>query len=168
MLGLCGQLKKVIRMKCSRIPTSFCALAIFLGVIVAVSAPARANDFTMPFGGKAASQSEATRFVAPGEASLTHLSAISGYMWASAIEHHEGHFGLGGNIGWRPTPRVGGMRDDDDGGWRHHDDDGEDDDDHGGKTAVPEPSTALLVFSGISALAGWKLRRRIQEGSSTI
>ena len=60
----------------------------------------------------------------------------------------------------RPVPGAVGMREhEDEGVWRHHEDDGNDD---GHKDTVPEPSSALLVFSGIVALAGWTVRRRKQ------
>jgi hypothetical protein len=144
-----------------RFPASLCTLFIIVVAFAAAPTCARANDFGMPFGGKAASQPTATHFAAIAEqSSSAHGSAIR---LASSIAHHEGHTGLGGNIAWQPTPRAVGMNEDE-GGWRHHDDEGDDD---GHKTPVPEPSTALLVFSGISALAGWRVRSRKQEITPT-
>jgi hypothetical protein len=74
----------------------------------------------------------------------------------SSLGLHEEHEGLGGNIAcssnhvW--TEHEGN-------GWRHHEDD-DDNDGHRSGT-VPEPSSGFLVFSGVSALAAWRLRRRI-------
>jgi hypothetical protein len=136
-------------MTVSRISASLCTLFIVVVAFAAAPNCARANDFTLPFGGKAASQPAAT------------VSAIS---LASSFAHQEGHSGLGGNMAWRPIPHAVGMHEqENEGSWRPHDDG----DDDGHKTAVPEPSTALLVFSGISALAGWRVRRRKQESTST-
>jgi hypothetical protein len=149
----------VIRMKRSRISTSFAALAIVFGATVAASSLARANDCTLSFGGRAASQSAATHFSDDAEESGS--ARVSAITLASSFAHHEGHSGLGANIAWRQTAGVVDMREHEgDSTWSHHDDDGDDD---GHKTSVPEPSTALLVFSGISALAGWRVRRRKQE-----
>ncbi len=146
------------------IPPRFSALlcALFIVVVAIAAAPtaARANDFAMPFGGKGASQPAAAAFAANSDESAAPLGAIS----LASSSNHEGHSGLGGTFAWRPTPVAVGMGEhEDQGGWRHHDDDGDDD---GQKTAVPEPSTALLVFSGITALAGWRVRRRKPEIST--
>ena len=145
-------------MTAPRFSVPLCAL-FFMGVAIA-GAPtrARANDFAMPFGGKGASQPAATVFAANAHESGSAVSL------ASSFAHHEGS-GLGGTIACLPTPGTVGMGEHEgQGGWHPRDDDGGDD---GHKTPVPEPSSALLVFSGIAALAGWTVRYRKQEITPT-
>jgi hypothetical protein len=79
--------------------------------------------------------------------------------WLCSVGLRDEHAGLGGDIAWSPRHVWGEHEGESEGGWRHHDDDGEEDDDGHHQTAVPEPSTGFLVFSGIAALAGWRLRR---------
>jgi hypothetical protein len=138
------------------------ALFIVVGAIAAGPTCARANDFAMPFGGKAASQPAAAAFAANAdESGSAHVSAVS---LAPSFAHHDGS-GLGGTIACLPSPRAVGIGEhDDQGGWRPRDDDGDDD---GHKTPVPEPPSALLVFSGMAALVGWTVRRRRQEITPT-
>jgi len=145
-------------MTAPRISVPLCAL-FFVGVAIAAAPTrARANDFAMPFGGIAASQPAVTVFAAKAHESGSEVSL------ASSFGHHEGS-SLGGTIACLPTPRTVGMGEHEgQGGWHPRDDDG-DDDSH--KTFVPEPSSALLVFSGIAALAGWTVRRRKQEITPT-
>jgi hypothetical protein len=138
---------KVI-MTVPRISASLSALLIAAAALLAAPTLSHANDFEVPFGAKVSMQASSGHLVATAE-DFARVTPAS-------LAPHEGGSGLGGDIAWHPTQRVGG---DDNHGWRHHDDDGEDDDGHGGKTAVPEPSTALLLFSGISVLAGLRSRR---------
>ena len=135
----------------------------FVGVaIAAVPTRARADDFATPFGGKAASQPAATVFAA--EAHESGSGHVSGVSLASSFAHQEGS-GLGGTIACLPTPGTVGMGEHEgQGAWHPRDDEGDDD---GHKTPVPEPASALLVFSGIAALAGWTVRRRKQEITPT-
>jgi hypothetical protein len=72
------------------------------------------------------------------------------------------HEGWERNISWS-AKHMWNMHDDNGKGWKHHDDDG-DDDSH--TASVPEPATGFLVFSGIAALAGWRVRRRSARNSS--
>jgi hypothetical protein len=119
---------------------------------VATPIRARANDFPTPFGFHASAEkgnyAQATGSISDDR----HEAAINS---RSMGIWHENH--LGGEIAghwddWNMN--------EDEGPWRHHDDDGEEDDHEGGKTSVPEPSTALMLASGLSALAGWRLRYR--------
>jgi hypothetical protein len=80
---------------------------------------------------------------------------MSSHSLLCSLGLREEHEGLGGNIAWSSN-RV--WTEHEDGGWRHHDDDDGDDGHHSG--TVPEPSSGFLIFSGISALAAWRLRRR--------
>jgi hypothetical protein len=132
------------------------------GACVIAPARARANDFAMPFGGLAAAPSVGLGFVASAMASgaTCWTTASSTGAQTSPLSLHENHIGLGGNIAWDPNNRH-----DDHGGWRHHDDD-DDDDGHVSNTQVPEPSSALLLFSGISAVAAWKVRQRAKDSGS--
>jgi hypothetical protein len=139
-------------MTAPRISVLWFALCIVVIATAAAPTRARANDFAMPFGGKAAPQLAATAFGANADES-GHWSAIR---LASSFANHESHSGLGGSIASLPAPRVVSIGEkEDEGGWRHHDDDGDDD---GHRTPVPEPPTAFLVFSGIATLGGWRLR----------
>jgi len=147
-------------MKVLSFPATLAALFVMFGAYVADPTSARANDFSTPFGGNASSQAITSNFDVSAEASDAARCAVDTHMPASSLAFHDSNPGLGGNI----IPRSWGMHDDD-GGWRHHEDDGGDDD-HGGKTPVPEPSSALLVLSGITALAGSRLRGRKQQARS--
>lgn len=148
-------------MKPPRMFTSLGALVIVSGALAAAPTRARANDFAMPFGAQVSAPSMSELFVS---ATAAHwATTISAHALVTALANREDHHDLGGSIAWHPSAWTSHEGE---GGWRHHDDDGEDDDDHGGKTPVPEPSTGLLLFSGVSALAGWRLRHRVQRGTS--
>jgi hypothetical protein len=151
-----GVKSKVVTMKVPRASGALAAVLMMCSAFVIAPTRARANDFAIPFGGFASAPSVSLSLVGSTTASAgSYWATVAGAQaLAASLRFHENHFGLGGNIVWH----LNNMHDDD-GGWRHHDDDGGDDD-HGGKTPVPEPSTALLVFSGISALAGWRVRQR--------
>jgi hypothetical protein len=116
---------------------------------------ARANDIPVAFVSRAVvpvSFASAVSFTATRWA-----TGMGEHSWLCSVGLRDEHEGLGGDIAWSPK-HVWGEHDGE-GAWRHHDDDGEDDDDGHRQTAVPEPSTGFLVFSGIAALAGWRLRR---------
>jgi hypothetical protein len=147
--------KKVKRMKFARISTSLGALAILSGALLAAPTCARANDFALPFGARLSSPSVSGLFVTAAQISII----TSAHALVSPLATHEDHPGLGGSLACQTT--EWNMHEGK-GEWHHHDDDGGDDD-HGGKS-VPEPSTGFLVFSGVSALAGWRLRRLLQPG----
>jgi hypothetical protein len=136
-------------MRCPRISVTLSALVVVVGSFTASPTRARANDIPLAFGANAA-------MFTMNAASLNAAhwaAAMSSHTFLSSIEPREEHEGLGGSICCSAN-HVWKMHDK---GWEHHDDDGNDD----GRTAsVPEPATGFLVFSGITALAGWRLRRR--------
>ena len=142
-------------MKFPPIPATFGVLVVALGSFTASPTQARANDVALAFGARTVTAITFTATAASFTAAqwATDMSSRS---LLSSLGLHEEHEGLGGNIAcssnhvW--TEREGN-------GWRHHEDD-DDDDGHRSGT-VPEPSSGFLVFSGVSALAAWRLRRKI-------
>src|SRR5258705_655817 len=146
-------------MKLPRLLTSLGALVIVSGALAAAPS-ARANDFVVPFGAKMTAPVNGL-FVATTAAHWA--TTISAHALVTALAMHEDHHDLGGNIACNPGSWTLHEQEGE-GGWRHHDDDG-DDDGHVNKAAIPEPSTGLLLFSGVSALAGWRLRHRIQRNT---
>jgi len=147
-------------MRSLRIPATFGVVALVFSSFTVAPTLARANDISVAFG---------TRRVLPvsfaaAAVSFTATRWVTGMgerSWLSSAGVRDEHEGLGGDLACS-SKHVWG-EDDGGSGWRHHhDDDGEDDDDGHGhhQTPVPEPSTGLLLFSGISALAAWRLRRR--------
>jgi hypothetical protein len=157
-LGPPESIPKVVAMKVQRVPYALAAVLMICGACLIVPMRARANDFVMPFGGLASAPSVSLGFAATATASGASCWTTPHGTGAqpSPLSLHENHIGLGGNIVWDPNNMH-----DDHGSWRHHDDD--EDDGHVSNTQVPEPSSALLVFSGISALAGWRVRQRAKE-----
>jgi hypothetical protein len=147
-------------MKVSRVPCALGAVLMICGAGVIPPTRARANGF-VPFGGFVSAPWVSPGFVAIATASgTTCWTTVPGTgAQTSSLSLHENHIGLGGNIAWDPNDMHA-----DHGGWRHHDDSA--DDGHVTNTQVPEPSSALLVFSGISALAGWGVRQRAKESDS--
>ena len=142
-------------MKLPRIPANFGVLVVVAGSFTASPARARANDVALAFG---------ARTVAPITFTVTAAS-FTAAQWATAMSSrsllsslglHEEHEGLGGSIAWSSN-HVWSEHEGE--GWRHHEDDDNDDGHHSG--TVPEPSSGFLVFSGVSALAAWRLRRSI-------
>ena len=142
-------------MKLPRIPATFGVLVVVAGSFTASPTQARANDIVLAFGARTVTPITFTATVASFTAAQW-ATAMSSRSLLSSLGLHEEHEGLGGNIAWSSnhvwTEHEGGA-------WRQHDDDGDDDGHHSG--TVPEPSTGFLVFSGISGLAGWRLRRSI-------
>jgi hypothetical protein len=141
-------------MKFPRIPATFGALVVVAGSFAAFPTRARANDVALAFGARSVTPITFTA-TAPSFTAAQLATAIRSRSLLSSLGLHEEHEGLGGNIAWSSN-NVWSEHEDGD-GWRHHDDDGDGETRHSG--TVPEPSTGLLVFSGISALAGWRLRR---------
>jgi len=145
-------------MRFLRISATFGTVVFVFGSFTLAPTRARANDIPVAFG---------SRTVAP-VSFATSAVFFTATRWATGMGEHSWlcsvglrgeHEGLGGDIAWSPKHVWG--ENEGEGGWRHHHDaDGEDNDDGRHQTPVPEPSTGLLVFSGISALAGWRLRRR--------
>ncbi len=141
-------------MKFARIPATFGVLVIITGLFTASPTQARANDVALAFGARVVTPIAFTATV-PSFTDAQWATAMSSRSLLSSLGLREEHKGLGGNIAWTSnhvwTEHEGS-------GWRHEDD-GDDDGHHTG--TVPEPSSGFLVFSGISALAGWRLRRHI-------
>jgi len=137
-------------MKFSRIPVTLSAFVMVFATFTASPGRARANDIPQAFAPNAAM----FRMNAASWNAAHGTAAMRSQTFLSSIEPREEHEGFGGNI-LCTANHVWKMHDDK--GWKHHDDDGKDD----SQTAsVPEPATGFLVFSGITALAGWRLRRR--------
>jgi hypothetical protein len=145
-------------MRFLRIPATFGAVVFAFGSFTVAPTRARANDIPVAFNSRA---------VVPLSFAATAVSftvtrwatGMGEHSWLCSVGLRDEHEGLGGDIAWSPKHVLG--EDEGEGGWRHHhDDDGEDDDGGHHQTPVPEPSTGFLVFSGIAALAGWRLRRR--------
>jgi len=143
-----------------RIPATLSVFVLVIGSLTAVPPRARANDIPLAFGATTATQLSFT-MTAASYTAAQWATSMSSHALMSSLGMREEHEGLGGNIAWSAN-HVWNMHDDDGGGWKHHDDDGGDDDHHG---TVPEPATGFLVFSGISALAGWRLRRRMARNT---
>jgi hypothetical protein len=148
-------------MKLARIPATAGAVVMISVSLIAAPPSVRANDFAIPFGARFSAPLVGGLFVAAAAANWT--GATSTHAWVSSLATHEDHSELGGSILCHTT--AWDMHEGK-GEWRHHDDDGGDDD-HGGKS-VPEPSTGFLLFSGVSALTGWRLRHRIQRATATV
>jgi len=142
-------------MKFPRMAAMLSVLVLVFGSLAASPTRARANDIRLAFGAQTVTPLSFTMTPASFTAAQWATS-MSSRALMSSLGMREDHGGLGGNIACSAN-HVWNMHDDDAGGWKHHDDDGGDDDHHG---TVPEPATGFLVFSGISALAGWRLRRR--------
>jgi hypothetical protein len=152
--GSVHSLRGCSQMKFSRFPATISVFVVVVGLFTASPTRAQANQIPLAFGATSAAQLSFTMTAASFTAAQWATS-MSARALLSSVGMREEHEGLGGNIACSAN-HVWGMRDDD-GGWKHHDDDGGDEDHH---ATVPEPSTGFLVFSGISALAGWRLRRR--------
>ena len=144
-------------MKFLRIPATFGVLVVVAGSFTASPTQARANDVALTFGARTVTPITFTATTASFTAAQW-ATAMSSRSLLSCLGLHEEHEGLGGNIAWSSnhvwTEHEGS-------GWRHHDDD---DGHHSG--TVPEPSSGFLVFSGIAALAGWRLRRWIPANAA--
>jgi hypothetical protein len=140
-------------MKFPRIPATFGVLVVVAGSFTASPTQARANDVALAFGARTVTPITFTA-TAPSFTAAQWATAMSSRSLLCSLGLREEHEGLGGNITWSPN-HVWSEHED---GWRHHEDDGDDDGHHSG--TVPEPSTGFLVFSGISALTAWRLRRR--------
>jgi hypothetical protein len=143
-----------------RIPATFGVLVVVAGSFTASPTLARANDVAVAFGACTVTPITFTATAASFTAAQW-ATAMSSRSLLSSLGLHEEHEGLGGNIAWSPNHI---WTEHEDGSWRHHDDDGDDDGHHSG--TVPEPSSGFLVFSGISALAAWRLRRRITANAA--
>jgi hypothetical protein len=147
-------------MKFPRIPATFGVLVVVAGSFTASPTQARANDVALAFGARTVTPITFTATTASFTAAQW-ATAVSSRSLLSCLGLHEEHEGLGGNIAWSSnhvwTEHEGS-------GWRHHDDDDDDDGHHSG--TVPEPSSGFLVFSGIAALAGWRLRRWIPANAA--
>ena len=142
-------------MRFPRIPATFGVMVVVAGSFAASPTRARANDVPLAFGARTVPPITFTATAASFTAAQW-ATAMSSRSLLSSLGLHEEHEGLGGNITCSSN-HVWNEHEDGD-VWRHHDDDGDDDGHHSG--TVPEPSTGFLVFSGISALAAWRLRRR--------
>ena len=140
-------------MRFPRTPATFGVLVVVAGSFTASPTPARANDVALAFGARTVTPITFTATAASFTATQW-ATAMSSRSLLSSLGLHEEHEGLGGNIAWCSN-HVWSEHED---GWRNHDDDGGDNSHR--SNAVPEPSTGFLVFSGISALAAWRLRRR--------
>jgi len=137
-------------MKFPRIPVTLSAFVMVFASFTVSPGRARANDIPQASAVNAAMFTMNAASFNPGHGA----AAMSSHTFLSSIEPREEHEGFGDNI-WCTANHVWKMHDDK--GWKHHEDDGNDDD----RTAtVPEPATGFLVFSGVTALAGWRLRRR--------
>ena len=137
-------------MKSSRVAAMLTLPAAALFAFVATPIRVYANDVPTSFGFKAAV--EGSHFAQPAISDDRHEVAIGPRSMGTSHENH-----LGGDLAGRCDDWN---MHEGEGSWRNHDDDGGDDDHDGGKTSVPEPSSALMLASGLSALAGWRLRRR--------
>ena len=162
-------------MKVPCIPALFGVLLFLLGVLVAASTAARADDVAMSFGARMSARPVSTSLTAAAPRSTdSRREDNSPRFLLASFSNHEGKNELGESI-------LGGSEhhtwrfhheheaEGEDGGGRHHrDDDGEDDDDDWrGRTPVPEPSTGLLFFSGCAAIVAWRLRVRTQRSLPT-
>ncbi len=141
-------------MKFQRIPAAFGVLVVVAGSFTASPTRARANDVALTLGARSVTPIAFTA-TSPYFTAAQWATDMSSRSLLSSLGLHEEHEGLGGNIAWTSN-HVWTEHEGD--GWRHHDDD---DDDGHHSTTVPEPSSGFLVFSGIAALAGWRLRRSI-------
>lgn len=137
-------------MRLPRVPVTLSVLVVVFGSFTASPTRARANDVPMAFGARASMFTmNAVSFHA-----ANWSAAMSSHTFLSSIEPREEDEGFSGKV-WCTANHVWKMHDNK--GWKHHDDDGNED---GHTASVPEPATGFLVFSGITALAGWRLRRR--------
>jgi hypothetical protein len=142
-------------MRFVRIPATFGAVALVFSSFTVAPTRARANDIPVAVGSRAVvpvSLATAVSFT-----TTRWATGMGEHSWLCSVGLRDEHAGLGGDIAWS-AKHVWGEHEGKN-GWRRHDDDGEDDDDGHRQTPVPEPSTGFLVFSGIAALAGWRLRR---------
>jgi len=142
-------------MRSLRIPTTFGVVVLVFSSLTVAPTRARANDIPVAFGSR---RMKPVSFTIVAFTATRWTTGMREHSWVSSVGFRDEHEALGGDIAFSSKHAWGD--DEGNGGWRrHHDDDGEDNDGHH-QTTVPEPSTGLLLFSGISALAAWQLRRR--------